>query len=451
MQGKGVVKFFLVVMTLVTLVQYLFILPTRKVEKKAEAYAESLTNTIEDESVQREAYKKAYSEYLDSMSSEEVFKIPLLKSYTYQELKSQQLALGLDLKGGLSVVLQVDLREFIRTLAQSSKDPTFEKALDQATEAQKSSQSDFVTLFADAWRANAGPDERLAPIFQRNEALRDEINYNTGDAEVIAVLRSKANETVELTFNLLKERIDKLGVAQPNVSLDSERDLILVELPGIDNVERAKQYLQATAELAFWNVYGIDDAAALQALVDANTRLAETEDMDIQEQMRYDTTYVVDSLGNPTADILSIDTVPVSNPFNQGPLFSLLMPNSTGTMGRAVLATAERNKIRQIDRYLNREDIKALMPSDIMFLWSKDPLDFEGVGADTYALYGIRKDRSGEPPLTGEHVTTASAQPDPTTNQVAVSLKMDNTGARIWGDLTTVAAQDQNLRSLSSG
>jgi SecD/SecF fusion protein len=445
MQGKGVVKFFLVVMTLVTLAQYLFILPTRKVEKKADAYAQSLTNTIEDESVQREAYKKAYSEYLDSMSSEEVFKIPLLKSYTYQELKSQQLALGLDLKGGLSVVLQVDLREFIRTLAQSSKDPTFEKALDQATEAQKSSQSDFVTLFADAWRANAGSDERLAPIFQRNEALRDEINYNTSDAEVISVLRSKANETVDLTFNLLKERIDKLGVAQPNVSLDGERDLILVELPGIDNAERAKGYLQATAELAFWNVYGIDDAAAMQALIDINNRLAETEDMSIQEEMRYDTTYVVDSLGNPTADILSVDTVPVTNPFNQGPLFSLLTPNTSGTMGRAVLATAERNKIRQIDRYLAREDIRALLPSDMMFLWSRDPMDFDGVaGADNYALYGIRKDRSGQPPLTGEHVTTASAQPDPTTNQVAVSLKMDGTGGRIWGDLTTAAAQDQN-------
>lgn len=446
MQGKGVVKFFLVVMALVTLVQYLFILPTRKVEKAADAYAMSSTNTIQDESERRAAYKQHYSEYLDSMSSEEVFKIPLLKSYTYQELKSQQLALGLDLKGGMSVVLQVDLREFIRSLASSSKDPTLEEALENAAEAQKTTQSDFVTLFADAWRdAASGTDKKLAPIFQRNEALRDEINYNTTDGEVISILRQKADETVDLTFNLLKERIDRLGVAQPNVSLDNERDLILVELPGIDNPERARNFLQATAELAFWNVYGIDDAAPMQALVDANQKLAETEDVEMVSEMRYDTSYVLDSLGNPTAQIESIDSTPVSNPFAQGPLFELLMPNSSGQYGRAVLATAERNKIRTINEYLQRDDIAALFPQDMRFLWSKDPVKgLEGEETDTYELYGIKVGRNNEPPLTGEHVTTASAQPDPQTNQVAVSLKMDNTGARIWGDLTTAAAQDQN-------
>lgn len=443
MQGKGVVKFFLVVMTLVTLVQYLFILPTRKVEKAADAYALSATNTIQDESEQRAAYKQNYSEYLDSMSSEEIFKIPLLKSYTYQELKSQQLALGLDLKGGMSVVLQVDLRAFIRSLASSSKDPTLEEALENAAKAQANTQSDFVTLFADNWRPIAG-DKKLAPIFQRNEALRDEINYNTTDAEVISILRQKADETVDLTFNLLKERIDRLGVAQPNVSLDNERDLILVELPGIDNPERARNFLQATAELAFWKVYGIDNPAPMQALVDANQRLAETEDIEITQQMVIDTFYQSDSLGNQTAVIDRIDTNYIDNSFNQGPLFDLLTPNSQGTYGRAVLATAERNKIRQIDEYFSREDIKALFPTDLMLLWSKDPIKLEGVETDLYELYGIRTDRTGEPPLTGEHVTTASAQPDPQTNQVAVSLKMDNTGARIWGDLTTEAAQDQN-------
>lgn len=443
MQGKGVVKFFLVVMALVTLVQYLFILPTRKVEKAADAYALSATNSIQDESEQRAAYKQHYSEYLDSMSSEEVFKLPLLKSYTYQELKSQQLALGLDLKGGMSVVLQVDLREFIRSLASSSKDPTLDQALENAAQLQASTQSDFVTLFADSWREIAG-DKKLAPIFQRNEALRDEINYNTTDAEVIAILRQKADETVDLTFNLLKERIDRLGVAQPNVSLDNERDLILVELPGIDNPERARTFLQATAELAFWNVYGIDDPAPMQGLVDANQKLAETEEVELVQEMTYDTTYAVDSLGNATAEIASIDTVPVTNNFNQGPLFDLLTPNTTGQYGRAVLATAERNKIRQITEYLEREDIAALFPTDLQFLWSKDPIKLNGEELDLYELYGIRVNRTGEAPLTGEHVTQASAQPDPQTNQVAVSLKMDNTGARIWGDLTTTAAQDQN-------
>ena len=443
MQGKGVVKFFLVVMALVTLVQYLFILPTRKVEKAADAYAMSASNTIQDESEQRAAYKQHYSEYLDSMSSEEVFKIPLLKSYTYQELKSQQLALGLDLKGGMSVVLQVDLREFIRSLASSSKDPTLEEALENAAKAQANTESDFVTLFADEWKKIAG-DKKLAPIFQRNEALRDEINYNTTDGEVIAILRQKANETVDLTFNLLKERIDRLGVAQPNVSLDNERDLILVELPGVDNPERARTFLQATAELAFWNVYGIDDAAPMQALMDANQKLAETEDVEIEQQMVVDTIFQKDSLGNDLATIERLDTSYLDNSFNQGPLFDLLTPNSSGQYGRAVLAYAERNKMRQINEYLQRDDIAALFPTDLRFLWSKDPIKLEGQETDLYELYGIKVDRTGLAPLTGEHVTTASAQPDPQTNQVAVSLEFDNNGARIWGDLTTAAAQDNN-------
>ena len=227
MQGKGIVRFFLVVMTIVTLIQYLFLVPTQKVEKNAEEHAESMSSNYPEDQ-RNDAFKAARTAYLDSMSTEEVFKIPYLKSYTYQELKGQQLALGLDLKGGMSVVLQVDLRNFIYALANSSKDPTFNEALDKATEAQKSAQSDYVTLFVDAFRELANDGQGLAPIFSRNEALRDQINYETSDGEVARIIREKANETVDLTYKLLKERIDKLGVTQPNVSLDAGRDLIIV-------------------------------------------------------------------------------------------------------------------------------------------------------------------------------------------------------------------------------
>ncbi len=447
MQGKGVVKFFLVVMTIVTLVQYFFILPTQKVEKAADEYARQATQGME-EGLQKTAFKMKRAEYLDSMSSEEVFRIPMLKSYTYQELKSQQLALGLDLKGGMSVVLQVDLREFLRALANDSKDPTFLEALDRASQAQKNAQDDFVTLFYDAWREVSG-EKRLAPIFTRNEALRDQINYETSDGEVVRIIRSKADETVDLTFKLLKERIDKLGVTQPNVSLDASRDLIVVELPGIDNPERARNFLQAAAKLEFWNVFRVNDPGIQQGFIEANERLAKTMGSGELEReiLRIDTTYAADSLGNiDESQIASIDTIYNESVIDQGPLFDVLTLNTTGAQGLAVLGTAKRNQRRYIDSLLNREDIKTLFPRDLMFRWSKDPAkNYEtGQFTEDYELYGIKLGRDGKPALTGDHVVDASANPDPQTNEVAVSLKMDNTGAKIWGQLTTEAAQDNN-------
>ncbi len=449
MQGKGIVKFFLVVMTVVTLVQYFFILPTRKVENAADAFAMEASQDVPEEQ-ERTVYRAKYAEYLDSMSSEEVFKIPLLKSYTYQELKAQQLALGLDLKGGMSVVLQVDLREFIRALANDSKDPTFLEALELASQKQASAQSDYVNLFADSWRELKSPDQRLAPIFSRNESMREDITFETSDGEVIRLIRTRADETVDLTFKLLKERIDKLGLTQPNVSLDASRDLIVVELPGVDNPERARNFLQAAAKLEFWNVYRISDAGIQQAFVEANQRLADelgTESTE-PEILSIDTTYAVDSLGNVDSSIVeSVDTIFSPRNMNQGPLFEAFNLNTTGADGLAVMGTVRRNQRDQTMNYLQRPEIRNLFPRDLVFRWSKDPVvDFEtGEETDRYELYAIRAERgTNDPPLTGEHVTDASQQLDPTNNEVTVALSMDNVGTRIWGDMTTKAAQDQN-------
>ncbi|MCB0638610.1 MAG: protein translocase subunit SecDF [Lewinella sp.] len=437
MQGKGIVRFFLVVMALVTLVQYLFIVPTRKVENDADDYAMAATTSIEDPIEQKAAFKTERAAYLDSMSSEQIFKIPLLKAYTYQELKSQQLALGLDLAGGMSVVLQIDLREFIRTLAQNSKDPTFEEALEKASLAQKDAQADYVSLFADAWSEVRG-DQRLAPIFQRNETLRDEINYETPDAEVIRVLRTKADETVDLTFQLLKQRIDKLGVVQPNVSLDSERDLIIVELPGIDNPERAKNALVAAANLEFFNVYRMSDPALANGITQANEKLrALLGGDDVQEIDRIDTIPLVDSLGNETGE-MRYDTTYLAASM-QGPLFDVLTPGAG-----AIVGLVDRNKRDLVMDMLTREEVASLFPSDLEFHWSQKPFINEELGTEQFELYAIKIPRTGEAPLSGEHIQDATAQPDPQTNQIAVSLNMDQTGARTWAQMTTEAANDNN-------
>jgi SecD/SecF fusion protein len=447
MQGKGIVKFFLVVMTLVTLLQYLFIIPTQRVEKDAEEYARELSEQVADEVQSNAVFKRARATYLDSMSTQEVFKLPLLPSYTYQELKSRQLALGLDLKGGMSVVLQVDLRDFIRSLANDSKDPTFLEALEKAAKAQQSEQTDFVTLFGQEYAKLKSVDENLAPIFQRNEAMRDQVTFNTSDAEIIAILREKANETVDLTFKLLKQRIDKLGVTQPNVSLDKERDLIIVELPGIDNPERARANLQAAAKLEFWNLYRVNDPGVIQFFVDVNEKLRAEQGLQDQEpEMRIDTITTLDTLGN---EVVRYDTSEVVVNTAAGPLFDVFQVNSQGSFGLAAMGLAERTKLDTLVSLLNREDIAAMFPGEVMFRFDANPIDFgEDVGVDDdnelYRLYAIKLERDGKAPLTGEHITTAGTSPDPQTGEVAVSLSMDGTGTRIWNRMTTVAANDNN-------
>ncbi len=444
MQGKGFVRTFLVILTLVTLWQYFLILPTQKVERDADDFAAAMTvNLPEDQ--QKVAYKQRVTEYLDSMSTEEILSIPLLKSYTYQELKGQQLALGLDLKGGMNVVLQVDLRGLIISLADESTDATFLAALESATAKQRDATTDYVSLFAESW-GELAEGKQLAPIFLRNEALRQDLNFESSDGEVIRLIRQKANETVNLTFNLLKKRIDQLGVTQPNVSLDEARDLIVVELPGIDNPERARTFLQAAAKLEFWNVFRVTDPGIQDALVAANERATALMGGSLEPEITgYENP--TDSLGNiDTTRVDSTRPIYAENTAGQGGLFELLSPNS-GNYSLAVIGVAEKNKRNRIDEILGQPEVKSIFPPNLEFKWSRSPIkDFEtGELTDLYQLYMIRKERtSNDPPLTGEHVITANAQPDPLSGEPAVSLSMDERGAQIWGQMTTTAAQDNN-------
>ncbi len=448
MQGKGIVRFFLIVMTIVCLIQYLFILPTRSVESDADARAKEAAANVPDE--ERPSVEKAvYTAYLDSMSQQTVFKIPLIKDYTYQELKAQQLALGLDLKGGMSVVLQVDLKDFLKQLTNDPEYEPFEKALEIADQNLKSANSDYITLFADAWQ-EAGNGQPMRDLFRRNEALKDDINTSSSDGEVTRLLRDKADETVGLTFELLKQRIDKLGVIQPNISLDEGRDLILVELPGIDNPQRARDFLTGAANLEFWNVYRTSDNNFIQYLVSANDRLkrtnpeaanAERTVLSVNERPE------LDSLGNETGVTIR-DTIYTDEAGLDGPLFALLTPNR-GTFAPSVIGTAKGNNRNQIMKYLKQEDVAATFPRDVKWAWSRSPntvLDADGNATDdsVYELYAIKMDRGNKAPLTGEHVVSASADPNPQGQGMEVSLRMDQTGAKTWARMTTAAANDGN-------
>ncbi|OAV46174.1 protein translocase subunit SecDF [Lewinella sp. 4G2] len=443
MQGKGIIKFFLVVMLLVTIFQYFFYIPTNSVENDAADYAEETSGETDGKE-----FRDARALYLDSISDQEVFKIPLLKSYTYNDLKAQQLALGLDLKGGMSVVLQVDLREFIRKMARNSKDPALEKAIEEASQAQKATQDDYISLFADAWEANKG-SKRLAPFFSRNDALAGEIDQNTSDAEVIRILREKATETVGLTYNLVSRRIDQLGVVQPNINLDAERDLILVELPGVENSKRARSILTTAANLEFFDVLPIDNAS-IQALIaadqalDRRAKIAAGRDSNYVEEVTYrlDTFYKSDDLGNLTDEIDRVDSIETTNQ-TAGPIFSIFSPNN-GNLGPAVLGIATKSNLEKVNEMLADPEVARLFPRNATFRWEANALPGQdGQPSDLYALYQLNMPRSGEAPLSGEYVTDADAGPQPD-GQIAVNLGMNSEGAAIWARMTTEASNAGN-------
>ncbi|MBV6443073.1 MAG: protein translocase subunit SecDF [Haliscomenobacteraceae bacterium CHB4] len=449
MQGKGVVRFFLIALTLVCLYQFSLTIPTSNIENRAKRYADDCSQNPNT------SWRLCYSAYLDSLSSETVFEIPFIKKFTYTDLKKSQLGLGLDLKGGMSVLLQVDLRDFLKSLAQNNTDPAFLQALDKATELQKTQQGDYITLFAQSWKETSG-GKSLASVFARNESLKNRINFESPDADVLRTIRELADNTVSETYNRLKQRIDKLGVVQPNVSLDAGRDLILVELPGIDNPQRAREMLQRSAKLEFWETYRLTDENLAQRFVDADMKLRALLSGDTTAnltQTRKDTSYVYpagpdgkpDSTQQPEMRVVD---VPVSSPADaqNGPLLSLMQmgSNSTG----AILAYADKNKIPLITKYLSRPEIKQLFPANLEFRWSQKAEEDKGIESTTigkYELYGIRKVGGDDKPrLDGSVVTNASEQPDPSTGEVTVSLAMNNDGARTWADMTTKAANNGN-------
>jgi SecD/SecF fusion protein len=416
MQGKGFIRFFAIVLAIVFLGQFILTYPTNKVESDANNYANSIASSGGD-------YKKAKAEFLDSMSTVKIAGTKWLKEYTYLDLKKQQLALGLDLKGGMSLVLQVDLKDFVTVMSNKSTDPALTTALQKASDAiQQGGGSDFITVFAKEYKAAAN-GQPLAAIFSRNEVLASAgVKFDSGDDVVIRILRDKANETVKSTYDRLKERIDAFGVTQPNVSLDANRDLIVVELPGVENPKRAIDMVTRGAALSFWDVYRLTDNGVFPALQAADAKAKAMLSGDTTKQ--------------------AVDT---SAQAQAGPIFSNLQINGQLAYGPAVLGLADKSKVKYITEWLAKPAIKALFPSDLTFAWSQKSIkgaSTEGVGS-IYELYALKGKRGGGGPgLDGASVTNASVSPDET-GKAAVSLKMNTTGARLWGEMTTAAFNDQ--------
>ena len=438
MQGKGIIVTLLVIIFVISLWQYGMRIPTSSVEKDADSYAmqavQGITGTPLDIDQKR---NDARSRYLDSLSTEEVF-----MGYTYQDLKSRQLAYGLDLEGGMSVLMQVNLRNYLELLAGNRKSgkANFKAALNAASKAQQSAQDNYIALFGNAW-ATHSEGESLASIFANSESL--DINRESSDGEVLRKLRTLADETVSLTYNRLKQRIDKLGVVQPNVTLDAARDIIAVELPGVSNPERARSFLQASAALEFWHVHRSRDilpntgTSIFNSLNQLDQTLANNSNQE-REPLSINTVYATDALGNiDSTTVERIDTTYASTLNGAGPLLSRL---NLYNDGGAIIGSAEKNQRKTIDAIFKENAAKF---PNIKFLWDRSPQTFglDENAEERFPLYAIRTDGRSAP-LEGDRITDASVNTDPQTGQVLVSLNMDNQGASIWSAMTAEAVQD---------
>ena len=428
MQNKGFVKVFAVLLTLVCVFYLSFSFVTRHYTNKAKEIANGDPKVEQD--------------YLDSLSNEKV----MLWNWTLKQCREMEISLGLDLKGGMNVILEVSVPDVIKALADNKPDEAFNNALATAAKQAVNSQDDVITLFIREYHKIA-PDAKLSELFATQQ-LKDKVNQKSSDAEVEKVLRAEVKAAVENSFNVLRTRIDRFGVVQPNIqSLEDKMGRIMVELPGIKEPERVRKLLQGSANLEFWETYTAKEVLPAMQSADAKLRviLAEgtTADTDTIEAVLTEATPVekktvsaADSLaaalkGDVTAEDKSAANMEEIK--KQYPLLSILQLNSSGQ--GPVIGYANYKDTADINKYLAMQEIKADLPKDLRLKWGVSPSEFDKKG-QTFELYAIKStERNGKAPLEGDVVTDAKDEFDQY-SKPAVSMTMNSDGARRWAQLT---------------
>jgi SecD/SecF fusion protein len=294
MQLKGLIKIFTIALILISLFQLSFTLVVNNFEKKQESKVRSQLKTSNPGMSEAELSLAADDKLrfvLDSLSTKEIYNLGITK-YTYQQAKEEQLNLGLDLQGGMNVVLEVSLDDLVRSMSNNRNDPALNLALEEAKKMQVNSQEDFISLFAKAYEAK-NPKAKLATMFV-NSSSKD-LNFNSSNADVLKKMKAEAKDAINRTHKVLLTRIDKFGVAQPNVNLDENRGIISVELAGVNNPERVRKYLQATAKLEFWETYSQHEIAQgfikadedLKALLSGKKENVDTSKLAMQIRIKW--------------------------------------------------------------------------------------------------------------------------------------------------------------------
>ena len=423
MQSKGFIKLLAVIFALACIYQLSFSLKTRSVERKAAEYAAGFAA---DEQASREQY------YLDSVLNQ-----PVYLGYTYKECKEKEINLGLDLKGGMNVMLEIQVEDVVKSLAGDSKDdPDFVAAMNEANARMKAGTGgDYISDFAEAYARVSG-GKPLAAIFVSPD--RSDIAPNSTDAEVVKVLRKETDDAIAASFNIIRSRIDHFGVTQPNIQRLPNSNRILVELPGVKEPERVRKLLQGTASLEFWTTYNGYElhSALLQADRMVKSLLDEPVAADAAE-----TAEEVAPAGEPAADGLiaevgegaQSETVAASSRFNraQNPLLAVLNPDYAGG---AIIGAAAAADTMTVNRYLAMPEVRDLFPSDVKFVWGiKGEDNMNG----RFALYTIRVERpDGKAPLDGSVISDAREAYSQHAATAEVSMTMNSNGVAEWARLT---------------
>ena len=431
MQNKGFVKVFAVLLTLVCVFYLSFSFVTRHYNNKAKEIANGDMKVEQD--------------YLDSLSNEKVW----LGNWTLKQCREMEISLGLDLKGGMNVILEVSVPDVIKALADNKPDEAFNNALATAAKQAINSQDDVITLFVKEYHRIA-PDAKLSDLFATQQ-LKDKVSQKSTDAEVEKVLREEVKAAVENSFNVLRTRIDRFGVVQPNIqSLEDKMGRIMVELPGIKEPERVRKLLQGSANLEFWETYTAKEILPAMQSADAKLRAVLTQETTTDSVTTDTTKAAVLTEATPTkkavsaADSLAAalkgdakqDDATAANMEEikkQYPLLSILQLNSSGQ--GPVIGYANYKDTADINKYLAMPEIKAELPKDLRLKWGVSPSEFDKKG-QTFELYAIKStERNGKAPLEGDVVTDAKDEFDQY-SKPAVSMSMNSDGARRWAQLT---------------
>ena len=421
MQGNSLIKTFAILFGIVSIYQLSFTFISSTLENKARNAA--IEKISEDEISFAEKRASEEVRFLDSIGD-----LPVLMYSSYNDAKQKELNQGLDLKGGINVILQISIKDLLKGLSENSINEKFIASLDDADELQKQSDQTYLESFFDAFDSNPDPTRLTSPEIFGNRTLSSDVSFDTSDDDLKSILRTKVDESIVSAFEVLRKRIDKFGVTQPNIQRLGTSGRILIELPGAKDVDRIQNLLQSTAQLEFWETFKNEDL--LDFLVSADQYLASIETETITKSNESDIDDLLseveqtsDSIQNTSNPILSLVR---AYSFQGGPIIARFLPRDQDI----------------VNSYLSLPDVRKLLPREYRyakFLWGKQ--DTDGLTS----LYAIKSNRDDTPPLSGGVVVDASQSYDAVGN-AAVSMQMNAQGARIWEDLTGVAyAQNSNI------
>ena len=423
MQNKGIVKFIAVLLILVCCFYLSFSFVTRHYESKAAAMGE-----------------EAGAEYLDSINNEKVY----MGIYSLKQCREMEIGLGLDLKGGMNVILEVSVPDVVDVLADHKTDAAYKKAMELAKKEEETSQADFVSLFVKYWKQE-GNGRPLAAIFATQQ-MKGKVSTSSSDSEVESAIRAEVQSAVDNSFNVVRNRIDKFGVVQPNIQkLEGQSGRIMVEMPGIKEPERVRKLLQGSANLEFWETYNSNEITPL--LAQLNQRYAaqggepvEADTAAVAETVEAVADTVKAAAGDLAAKLAKKDTKDdkaIEAAKKQNPLFSIFQPTQGNTL--AVVGYANARDTAEINKIIYSDLANQIFPAELKLRWGAKPEDFGGQNTkgDIFELYALKiTEPSGRAPLEGDVITSSKDDFEPNTGRPCVSMQMNSDGARRWSQIT---------------